>query len=150
MNRGIYQVKLSLPANSIECNANMGSNAYQFRVWYSIPDVNRGTGSFSVIGKNGVSLMSENCNIFMNDDKIEFTAGNLRTNPNYPSLYGIRITPNGMYYCNDGSSWISWNPGGSSGTSSGTSYDDTELVNKISALETTVAHLQSLHDSSND
>lgn len=109
MNRGIYRVKLILPDNCIE-GTNMGTGTYQFRIWYSITDVNRGTGSFSVIGKNGISLMSENCNIFMNDDKIEFTAGNLRANPDSPTLYGIKITPSGMYINNGGSSWQVWNP----------------------------------------
>lgn len=131
MNRGIYKVKLILPANSIE-STNVGSGNYQLRTWYSITDVNRGTGSFSVIGKNGVSLMSENCNIFMNDDKIELTAGNLRINPDFPSLYGIKITPNGMYINNGGTSWQAWNPIGSSGTT----YDDTELTNTVNDLQT--------------
>lgn len=129
MNRGIYQVKLDLPAMCIE-GTNMNSNTnYQFRAWYSILDVNRGTGSFSVIGKNGVSLMSESCNIFMNDDKIELSAGNLRTNPDSPTLYGIKITPSGMYINNGGRSWQAWNP-------IGTSYDDTELTNAVDDLQT--------------
>ena len=60
--------------------------------------------SFVDIGKNGIVINSEKGNIYMDNSNIVMSMGTSE------SMYGIKITPNGMYYSNGGSTWTAWNP----------------------------------------
>lgn len=101
--RGIYAVGLSIPANGIIFTTKP-SGVVQMRVDFRIDTIKRKMSSFVDIGKNGIVINSENGNIYMDNANIVMSMGTSKL------MYGIKITPNGMYYCNGDSTWTAWNP----------------------------------------
>lgn len=103
LDRGIYAVGLSIPSNGIIFTAKP-SGIVQMRVDFRIDTIKREMSSFVDIGKNGIVINSENGNIYMDNSNIVMSMGTSK------SMYGIKITPVGMYYCNGDSTWTPWNP----------------------------------------
>lgn len=102
--RGIYALGLVLPSQSITFNSNFINKAVQARVDFNVYSIRRNLSSFVDIGKNGIVINSEKGNIYMDNSNIVMSMGTSE------SMYGIKITPNGMYYSNGGSTWTAWNP----------------------------------------
>ena len=91
--------------------------------------------TYTEIGKDGIVTYDGTNSLRLTSEGIEMRSNSSSSSSKF---YGIKITSGGMYYCNGGSSWVAWNPAGSSGTtgSSGESYDDTELTGKVTDLQT--------------
>ena len=108
---GIYSMEVVFPATSItgiNPTGGLGEDAKIFEryVCYRFGvDVDRNIKNFTQISPNGLISKSDNCTLFMYDNSIDMVA--TRTGE---SLYGFRVTPSGIYYCNGGASWTRWTP----------------------------------------
>lgn len=82
--------------------------------------------TYTEIGRDGI-ITYDGINSFrLTSEGVEMRA---KTSSTSSKFYGIKVTKNGMYIGNGGSSWVLWNP-------TGTSYDDTELTNTVGNLQT--------------
>ena len=103
---GKYGIVSRFPAHAI-CSKTV-STVQSLLLQYSIKISNNDAPShtYTEIGKNGIVTYDGTNSFRLTENGIE-----MRSNiPESNNFYGIRITNQGMYYCNGENKWVVWNP----------------------------------------
>lgn len=101
---GYYAVKLCLEPNSVRYSST-GTRTmvglFDINITQDIPD------TYTEIGKNGIITYNNGTAMMVDNNGFIVKA---RKSLSSDAFYGIKINKNGMYFCNGGTSWRSWEP----------------------------------------
>lgn len=99
---GTFKISIIFPRGSIIAKEDF-DNYLRLSVNTTLT-ISKAFGDFVFIGKDGIIVNTDKNTFILNNDGTVLKSGTKSR------FFGIKVTPSGMYFCNGGNTWSTWNP----------------------------------------